>query len=110
MKKEVLEIVDIKNDEKKKSVTKEVTQKKEVNKTFAPPKKEVPQETRKAKKTSYIYKITNKTFQSIQLVMNENDMLLLESRKRDNVVFVKHITKQIENLEKKGMIKIRKMN
>jgi len=72
--------------------------------------KEEPIVKKEVKKVKYVYKITNKTFQPIQLVINENEMLLLGPVKKDNIVFVKRLTKQINNLEKKGMIKIRKMN
>ena len=93
MKEEILEMTDI--EKELKSLIKE---KPDTKKTKSP------------KKVKYIYKITNKTFQPIQLIINENEMILLGSRKKDNIAFVKHITSQITNLEKKGMIKIRKMS
>jgi len=117
MKKEILEVTDI---ESKEINTVEVEDKK-INKKKREPiveksapivEKSVPivEKKKEPKKTKYIYKITNKTFQPIQLVINENDMVLLGSRKQDNVAFVKIVTNQITNLEKKGMVKIRKMS
>lgn len=55
------------------------------------------------------FKITNKTFQPIQLILEDGSMLLLGARKNNNIVFVKKLTKQIENLEIDGFVKIRKM-
>ena len=110
MKKEILEVTDI---ESKEINTVEVEDKK-INKKKREPivEKSAPivEKKKEPKKTKYIYKITNKTFQPIQLVINENDMVLLGSRKQDNVAFVKIVTNQITNLEKKGMVKIRKMS
>lgn len=57
-----------------------------------------------------VYKITNKTFQPLQIVINENEIMLLGSRKNDNVIYVRQLTNQINNLQKKGLVKIRKMN
>jgi len=70
-------------------------------------KKPTPKKTT-SKKT--VFKITNKTFQPLQLVINESEMMLLGARRKDNVVYVKQLTNQINNLQKKGLVKIRKMN
>ncbi len=65
---------------------------------------------KKTRSNKMVYKITNKTFQPIQLVISENEMLLLGARKKDNVVYIKNLTKQVSNLQNKGLIKIRKMS
>lgn len=109
MKEEILEMIDIENELKEVLIESEVEN---IPKPKKPAKKNIPipEKNKIVKKTKYIYKITNKTFQPIQLVISEKEMILLGSRKKDNVVFIKHTTEQIINLEKKGMIKIRKMS
>lgn len=102
----ILEEVDMKKDLEAKP---EVEVKETVRKKASPKPTKKKREVKKTRKTKYVYKITNKTFQPIQLVIDESEMVLLGSRKRDNVAFVKEATWQIKNLEKKGMIKIRKM-
>lgn len=57
-----------------------------------------------------IYKLTNKTFQPLQIVLSERESILLGPRKKDNIAYVKELTSQINNLQKRGLIKIRKMS
>jgi ribosomal protein L35 len=53
------------------------------------------------------YKITNKTFQPLQIVMGTNETHIIEGRAGNNVIFLNEINKQIRNLEKKGLVKVR---
>lgn len=48
-----------------------------------------------------MYRITNKTFQTLQLVGCEN----IPSR---SCIYVKSLTDQIKNLEKRGLVDIKK--
>lgn len=54
------------------------------------------------------FKIVNKTYQPMQLLIN-GDSFLLPSRGRNNFIIVFNITRQIENLAKKELIVIRKV-
>lgn len=55
------------------------------------------------------YKITNRTFQPLQIVNSNGEVLLLGAGKGNNVVYVNFLTNQLKNLESKGLIKIRMM-
>ena len=55
------------------------------------------------------FKITNRTFQPLRLITEEGKMILLGSKKGSNVVFVEKLTSQLNNMENRGLIKIRKM-
>lgn len=70
--------------------------------------KSTPEKNKRSNKM--VYKLTNKTFQPLQIILSENEMMLLGPRRGDNVIYVKQLTNQINNLQKKGMIKIRKMS
>jgi len=54
------------------------------------------------------YKIVNKTYQPIQLLIGGIDYLL-PSRGRDNFIIIFNLTQQIENLKKKELIAVRKV-
>lgn len=53
------------------------------------------------------YKITNKTFQPLQIVMGPNETHIIEGRAGNNIIHLKEINKQIRNLERKGLVKVR---
>lgn len=69
-----------------------------------------PEPVVRRKKVRNTYKITNRTYQPIQLIMSAKEMRLLGANKGDNIIFVNKLTNQINNLERKGFIKIREMN
>jgi hypothetical protein len=55
------------------------------------------------------YKITNKTFQPLQIVIGPNETYIIEGRAGNNIIYLKNINTQIKNLYRKGLIKIREM-
>lgn len=55
------------------------------------------------------YKITNKTFQPLQIVMGSNETHIIEGRAGNNVIYLTQINKQIKNLHKRGLIKVREI-
>jgi|GEM_PF-3186547 hypothetical protein len=55
------------------------------------------------------YKITNKTFQPLQIVIGTNETHIIEGRAGNNIIFLPVINKQIKNMHRKGLIKIREM-
>lgn len=55
------------------------------------------------------YKITNKTFQPLQLVLGPNETHVLEGRAGNNIIYLPVINQQISNLHKRGLVKIREM-
>lgn len=57
-----------------------------------------------------MYKIINKTFQPMQIVIGPNETYLLKARTKNKSLHLKYINKQIENLYEKGLIKLKKIN
>lgn len=55
------------------------------------------------------YKITNKTFQPLQLVLGPNETHIVEGRAGNNVIYLPVINQQIKNMYKRGLVKIREM-
>lgn len=54
------------------------------------------------------FKIVNKTYQPIQLII-DNKTSILPVRGRNNYIVVSEITRQIQNLARKELIVIRKV-
>lgn len=55
------------------------------------------------------YKITNKTFQPLQIVMGSNETHLIEGRAGNNVIYLPEINNQIKNLQRRGLVKVREI-
>lgn len=54
-----------------------------------------------------MYKIYNKTFQPLQIMVNQ-ETIILPKRARNSFVKVRSLTEQIKTLEKKDLIKVKK--
>jgi len=54
------------------------------------------------------FKVSNKTYQPLQLIINKQ-VYLLPARGKNNYVIVYNITKQMQTIESKGLITIRKI-